>query len=368
MTTLATAAGTARFRDRFVDRMDRDHFREEADLVWSSLGIGSYLGDPTDLADQAYRKSLRAAVQGGINVVDTAINYRDQRSERAFGAALGELFGAGLAQRDEIILCTKGGYIPGDPTGALPYPEHLRKNWIDTGILAEADVVGDCHALAPAYLEDQLGRSLQNLGVDAVDVYYVHNPEHQFVDVSRDAFMQRMGAAFEALERARAAGRIGCYGLATWGGLRAPADAPEHLPLEELVAVAREVGGEDHGLRVVQAPFNLAMLEAWSLKNQALNGELVPLAEAAMGLGITLVASASLLQADLLRRLKPRALAQFPGVAAASHLCLRFNRAVPGITTSLVGMSTPDHVAENLGAAAERPLDEAGLRKIFGAR
>lgn len=365
---LATDEGTARFRDRFADRMDGDHFREEAGLIWSSLGIGSYLGDPNGAMDHAYQKSLRAAVQGGINVVDTAINYRDQRSERSFGAALAELIEAGLVQRDEIILCTKGGYIPGDPTGALPYDEHLKATWLDTGLLTPEDVVGGCHALAPAWLEDQLRRSLENLGVDAVDVYYVHNPEHQFVGVSRDLFMQRMGAAFAALEGARAAGRIGCYGLATWGGLRAPADAPEHLPLEELVAVAREVGGDDHGLRVVQLPFNLSMLEAWTLKNQRLDGGMVPLAEAAAGLGLTVVASASLLQADLLRRITPRTLGQFPGVASASHLCLRFNRAVPGITTSLVGMSNPDHVAENLGAAAERPLDEQGLRKIFGRR
>ncbi len=368
MTTLATPEGTARYRDRYVQRMDPDHFREQSGLTWSSIGIGSYLGDPTESADLAYSKSLRAALQGGINVVDTAINYRDQRSERAFGAALAELIEAGLVQRDEIILCTKGGYIPGDPTGALSYPDHMKKNWIDPDILSAEDVVDGCHTLAPAFLEDQLGGSLENLGVEGVDVYYVHNPEHQFVEVSRDVFMNRMGAAFEVLENARSAGRIGCYGLATWGGLRAPADAPEHLPLEELVRVAREVGGDDHGLRVVQLPFNIAMLEAWTLKNQSVDGEAVPLAEAAARLGITTVASASLLQADLLRRIKPRTLIRFPGVASASHLCLRFNRAVPGITTSLVGMSNPDHVADNLGAAAERPLDQDAVRKIFGKK
>ncbi|MFH1533149.1 MAG: aldo/keto reductase [Pseudomonadota bacterium] len=368
MTTLATPEGTARYRDRFVHRMDPGHFREREGLVWSSLGIGSYLGDPDDVADGGYRKSLRAAVQGGINVVDTAINYRDQRSERVFGAALAELIGNGLVQRDEIILCTKGGYIPGDPTGALPYPEHMKKNWFDTGLLSPEDVVDHCHALAPAFLEDQLRRSLENLGVDAVDVYYVHNPEHQFVDVSREVFMGRMRGAFEVLERARAAGRIRVYGLATWGGLRAPAGALEHLPLEALVALAREVGGDDHGLKIVQLPFNLAMLEAWTLKNQAVAGELVPLAEAAARLGITVVASASLLQADLLRRITTRTLTRFSGVVSPSHLCLRFNRAVPGITTSLVGMSDPDHVSDNLAAAAERPLDADGVRRIFGRK
>jgi len=368
MTTLATPEGTARYRDRFAHRLDPEHFREREGLVWSSIGIGSYLGDPDEATDRGYHKTLRAAIQGGINVVDTAINYRDQRSERTFGAALAELIGNELIQRDEIILCTKGGYVPGDPTGALSYPEYMKKNWIDPGVLAAGDVVDGCHALAPAWLEDQLGRSLDNLGVDAVDVYYVHNPEHQFVDVPREVFMRRMRDAIEVLERARAAGRIGVYGLATWGGLRAPADAMEHLPLEALVDLAREVGGDGHGLKVVQLPFNLAMLEAWTLKNQTVNGELLPLAEAAVRLGITTVASASLLQADLLRRIRTRTLARFPGVVSASHLCLRFNRAVPGITSSLVGMSNPDHVVDNLGAAAERPLDQEAMRRIFGKK
>ena len=368
MPTLATPAGTARYRDRFAPRMDPGHFREERGLLWSSVGIGSYLGDPNEEMDQRYGKALKAAIQAGVNVVDTAINYRDQRSERAFGAALAELIERELVQRDEILLCTKGGYIPGDPTGALSYPDHLKKKFVEPGLLTTDDVVDGCHALAPRYLDDQLTRSLENLGVDAVDIYYVHNPEHQFVDVSREVFMDRIGAAFEVLEAARAAGRIGIYGLATWGGLRAPTDATEHLPLEALVALAREVGGEDHGLRVVQLPFNLAMLEAWTLRNQRFDGESVPVIEAARRLGITVVASASLLQADLLRRIRARTLARFPGVASASHLCLRFNRGVPGITTSLVGMSNPDHVADNLGAATERPLDQEAMRRIFASR
>jgi len=366
MTDLATPEGTARYRDRFVKRMDPGHFREREGLAWSSLGIGSYLGAPDEATDLGYRRALKAALHGGINVVDTAINYRDQRSERALGAALEDFFSRGLVQRDEVILCTKGGYIPGDPAGALSYRDHLQETWLGPGILDEADVVGGCHALAPGFLEDQLGRSLENLGVDGVDVYYLHNPEHQLEEVSRDAFMDRMAAAFQVLEEARRAGRIGCYGPATWGGLRAPSDAQGYLPLEDLVNLAREVGGADHGLLVAQLPFNLGMLEAWTLRNQRVEGDLVPLAAAADRLGITLVSSASLLQADLLRRIRTRALARFPGVASAAHLCLRFNRAVPGITTSLVGMSNPDHVAENLGAAAERPLDKAQLKQIFG--
>src|SRR5439155_23840451 len=54
----------------------------------SSLGNGTYLGRDDDWTDAAYTVAVRRALQLGINVVDTAINYRNQRSERAVGRAL----------------------------------------------------------------------------------------------------------------------------------------------------------------------------------------------------------------------------------------------------------------------------------------
>ncbi len=56
-------------------------------------------------------------MQSGINVIDAAINYRFQRSERSIGAALAELKTKGIA-RDELILCTKAGYLT--PDGDMP--------------------------------------------------------------------------------------------------------------------------------------------------------------------------------------------------------------------------------------------------------
>ena len=63
-----------------------------------------------------------------------------------------------------------------------------------------------------------------------------------------------------------------------------------------MVELAREVGGEDHGFRFIQLPFNLAMPEATTIANETLDGERVTVVEAAKRLGVTVVASASLLQ------------------------------------------------------------------------
>ena len=92
---MATVEGTARFRDA-AGRA----FRDFHGLAVSSIGVGTYLGRDDDATDALYRDAVSRALTLGLNVVDSAINYRNQRSERAVGAAL-----AG-ARRDEVFLST----------------------------------------------------------------------------------------------------------------------------------------------------------------------------------------------------------------------------------------------------------------------
>ena len=72
----------------------------------SSIGIGTYLGEPDSTTDESYTNAIESAVEGGINILDAAINYRLQRSERSVGSALEKLFAAGFA-REEVLICTK---------------------------------------------------------------------------------------------------------------------------------------------------------------------------------------------------------------------------------------------------------------------
>ena len=78
----ATIDGTTRYIDRFPQYRDAAFYRTVRGLNVSSLGIGTYLGAADDATDQAYTDALIAAGAGGINLFDTAINYRNQRSER----------------------------------------------------------------------------------------------------------------------------------------------------------------------------------------------------------------------------------------------------------------------------------------------
>lgn len=363
MTSHATAESTKRYAKRFSGRAAEGHFRETQGLVASSLGIGTYLGQPDDKTDDGYTAAVVAAVENGINLIDAAINYRFQRSERSIGAAIKQLAAKNIA-RDELILCTKGGYLT--PDGSMPSDpnEYFFRDYLQPGIFSPKDIVAGSHCMTPRFLENQLGCSLRNLGVDCVDVYYLHNPETQLGEISRPDFLERIQDAFEWLESAAAAGKIQFYGMATWNGFRQQAKARDAMQLAELAEIARDVAGEKHRFRFVQLPFNLGMTEALTLGNQSVNGRERTVMEAASELGITLIASASLLQGQVARNL-PAFVAQALGLETDAERALQFVRSSPGITTALVGMSTVEHVRANTRLVGIPPATIDEFSKLF---
>src|SRR5581483_6661367 len=324
-----TAAGTAAFRESHAADVPAAHFRTLGDAIVSSIGLGTYLGEEDDETDRRYGEAIVWAANLGCNFFDTAINYRAQRSERVLGRALLALEREGDLPRERFVLCTKGGYVPFD--GAVPAnpAAWFHDTYVRPGIVRADDVVGGAHVMTPRYLEDQLGRSLANLGGPAVIIYYIHNPETQLGAVPRAEFFARIRAVFEMLERKVAEGRVGCYGVATWHGFRKPPTAPDHLSLEELVRAAEAVAGTGHHLKVVQLPYNLAMPEAYAARTQRVGGEPATLLVAAARLDVAVVASASILQGQLARPL-PEALTQaFPGLATSAQRALQFVRSTP---------------------------------------
>ena len=360
----ATAEGTRRYAARLGASTASEHFRLQQGLCMSTIGLGTYLGHWDERTDRMYQESVRRAIALGCNVIDSAINYRFQRSERAVGAALKQLFESGKAARNEVIVATKGGFFPFDGEPPRDQRAWLKENIFDTGAARPEDLV-DSHCMSPGYLNNQLGQSLLNLGLDTIDIYYVHNPETQLEGVSRDEFMVRIRAAFEFLESAVSDGRIGVYGTATWNGYRQSPDSRDYLSLADLVEVARDVGGEDHHFRVIQLPFNLGMPEALTAPNQTVNGETITAIEAAGRLGITVMCSASILQAKLAQNLPPFIGAAFKGLNTDAQRAIQFVRSTPGVATALVGMSQRSHVEENLMVARIPPASLDDWLKVF---
>src|SRR5215510_3961624 len=240
----ATTEGTAKYKGRFTGLVSEGHFRRSQGLWMSSIGLGSYLGAPDERTDEAYRNAVKRAVELGCNHFDTAANYRFQRSERNIGDALSDLFAQSEAARERIIVSTKGGYMPFDGTQPRSRQEmigYLEETFIKPGVCAWDDFVQSSHCMTPAYIAHQLDQSLRNLKLECVDIYYIHNPESQLAEVSRDEFYKRLRAAFEFLETAVADGRVSFYGTATWNGYRASSNSTDALSLEQVTNIAREV-------------------------------------------------------------------------------------------------------------------------------
>ncbi|MBN1565013.1 MAG: aldo/keto reductase [Anaerolineae bacterium] len=365
----ATAQATAAYAERLGAQTANGHFRTTpGGLQVSSIGLGTYLGEPDDATDAAYQAAVAQALTAGCNHLDTAVNYRYQHSERAIGAALAAAIDRGEVAREEIVIATKGGFVPFDGARPADPGKWIYQTYIETGLAHPNDFAANYqHCLAPDFLDAMIATSRRNLGVETLDIYYLHNPETQRISNTRETFRRRMLDAFETLEDAVNRGEIGAYGVATWTAFRSPPDAPDYVSLTELTGLAFEVAGEGNHFAYVQLPYNLMMTEAFALENQQVSDEFFSPMAAAAELGLTVITSAALKQGTLAGPFMAELAPHFPEAATDAQRAIQFARSTPGVTLALVGMSHADHVAENLALAGISPADSDTIRGLFAS-
>ncbi|MBI3270918.1 MAG: aldo/keto reductase [Planctomycetes bacterium] len=366
MGACATEAGTEGYKERHRGKVPAEHFRSSRDLWMSSIGLGSYLGDIDEETDERLRAAVFRCVEAGVNVLDTAISYRIQRAERTIGRAIVELLAAGKVTREELIVCSKAGYLTYEAEIPRNGPAYFQTAYYGPGILRPEQVVGGIHSLAPRFLEDQLERSRKNLCVETIDFYFLHNPETQLREIDMATFLSRLEAAFQCLEQAARDGKIQWYGTAGWDAFRKPVNQPGYLSLTQVLGMARRVGGDQHHFRAVQVPLSLMMPEAFAVANQIVEGDSLTLVDAAKELGLTLMAASSLGQGELggpeaEKLMKPK----IPGLDTHAQKSLQFVRSIPGVSTALVGLKLRRHVDETLALVAKPPMHAAELRKYY---
>ena len=359
----ATLEGTSRFAERA--EAAKGHFRSAMGLSLSSIGLGTYLGKEDAATDQGYEESIAVALASGVNVFDSAINYRGQRSERMIGRALARAFAEGGVTRDEVFVSTKGGYLPHDSEDPREARRYILETFVESGLAPRSEIVSGGHCMAPAYLRDQIDRSRANLGLETIDLYYLHNIEAQRAAVDAAKFRERLRLAAETLEEAVSEGKVAAWGLATWDGLRVPPEHPENLSLEAVLAVAAEAGGGDHHFAAVQLPVSLAMAQAIAYASQPVGGRRAPALSAAAGLGLAAFGSASLLQGRLATDLPEEIVEAFPEAVTGAQRALQFSRSASGMTASLVGVSNPAHARDNFALAGVAPADPAKVLSLF---
>ena len=184
-------------------------------LGYGAANVGNLFRALSD--DQAWA-ILDAAWESGIRYYDTAPHYGLGLSERRLGAFLQ------TKPRDEFVISTKAGRLlrpnPDDDGGLdlaadFHVPTTLRREWdfSEEGVRAS------------------LEESLERLGLDRVDILYLHDPERHDLDLA-------LGEAFPALEQLRAEGAVDAIGIGSMVS-EALAAAVESADLDLIIIAGR---------------------------------------------------------------------------------------------------------------------------------
>lgn len=159
-------------------------------LGYGAANLGNLFREVTD--DQAWA-ILDAAWESGIRLYDTAPHYGLGLSERRLGAFLR------TKPRDEFVLSTKAGRLirPNpDDDGGLDLADDFH---VPTTMRREWDFSADG-------IRASLDESLERLGLDRVDVLYLHDPERHDLSLA-------LREGFPALEQLRAEGAVDAVGI-----------------------------------------------------------------------------------------------------------------------------------------------------------
>jgi aryl-alcohol dehydrogenase-like predicted oxidoreductase len=355
----ATLEGTKKYLDYAIQKgKPSTHFRQFDGLYLSSIGMGTYLGKPNEQDDKDMENAIYESIKSGaVNVIDTAINYRAMKSEKSIGRALSRLIKDNVISRDEVFICTKNGYITndGDYPG-IDVMEYMQNMFISTGLINSKDISSGYNVLNPNYISRCIDKSLMNMHLDTIDLVYIHNAfESWYKDVSREQFFEMLSKVFETYERYRSSNKIRYYGMATWTCFRVQKDDKEYLSLEQVVNLAQQVGGNDHGFRFIQLPYNLAYSEALLLKNQSVGLEKnLSILEAANKLNIKVFTSIPLFQSRLLGAKIP----DYMGLNDQVEKLVQIIRSSPSVIAPLIGYKKPGHVKQDIKIANIPPLNE----------
>lgn len=365
----ATKEGTFAYLKQFP-KYNRDFFRFNGEFFVSSIGLGTFRKEPYREENYVvnYKEAVKAGILNGINVIDTAINYRYQVSEQEIGEALQELIFHGLAKREGLVIASKAGFVPLE----FPFPDNpydwIEEKIIQKGLADKEEVVIDQHCMSPEFLRWSAERSLENLGIKTLDILYLHNPETQLGHVDRETVMARIKTAFKLFEQLVEEGKIRAYGIAAWNAFLYEPTHTEYLSLMDIVNLAREAGGDSHHFKYIQSPFNLVKNEAYSYSNQlGPDGKYYTLMQAAHGFGLGLFASSSLLQMNLFKGKFSEKTREMLGTEALTDVATALQFARSGtVQSALFGSINPQHVKENLMLSYLNTPDASKIQQLFG--
>ncbi|MBX9812247.1 MAG: aldo/keto reductase [Burkholderiales bacterium] len=369
----ATRAGTEGYVKTFGADLAAGHYSDflNLHLKLSSLGLGTFPGAASDEIDERYAGIVCRALVSGINVIDTAAHYRYGRSARAVGEGLRRAFAEGVA-REQVFVVAKGGFLRFDDGAPSDLEAWFEANVARKG-LGRRDDLTDVHLLSPGYIAQQIEDVRAALGLETLDAFLVDQPEVHIPRVGKDQLNRKLQSVFTVLEQAVKENKIRCYGISTFNGFRVETDNvlfQSLAALQGLAEKAAQIAQQDtqakHSFKLVQLPFNQAMLEGFTRFNQATgHGNVASTLQAAFQLKVYAMASHSLAKGRLAGYCESAVRQALPRLANDAQRALQFNRSTPGLGTALAGISTPSHLDDLLAVARTPPMGRADYLKLY---
>lgn len=301
----------------------------------SKLGLGTHLGDITEEFSQKQQNAIRYALCHGMNIIDTAINYRGNIAERDAGNAIAELIRTGQRQREDIFVASKAGLLYGDILEKRNPKKYFEEVLEPAGISWSdySKMNGLYQTLNPKFFEIALEKTLNNLQLETLDAHYIHIPEITFANYDDDLFYQQLETLFTWYEEKIAAGKLRSYGMALEFTTLEPEEPKWNFSMEKVHDLAQKVGGGYSNLRFVQLPYSILYPGALTHKTQTIGEQRMSLIDACHALSLTVVGSMPYAMGDGFHRF------------TASEM-LRF--ALDGVDIVNLGSSNIEHIAEAL--------------------
>lgn len=121
----------------------------------TSVGYGTYIGEPDDLTDYLMYDAIKQSViSGGVNHIDTAPNYRYMKSERTVGKILTALDNKYGIKRNELFISSKAGFIPEDAEKMISRRDMTQIMIENIGVPEEEIQKENGHCIHPKFLRN----------------------------------------------------------------------------------------------------------------------------------------------------------------------------------------------------------------------
>lgn len=299
----------------FADKKGTNEYFYSKDIVqgwivsndrynYSRLGLGTFIGNFSDEHSELFRAAISYALLNGINIIDTAINYRGMRSERDIGVVITKLIEDGLIERNQFVVSSKAGIIPGDGEIMLRPIFYMQQNLIESGIIASEDTYMEDTlwlTMNPRFYEYALEVSKSHLNLDTIDIYYMHELELSMRHYGPTEFYNKLEGIIIAYENMVSEGKIKEYGMATWEAFQLEPSDNKYISLEKVMDVVNKVSPKHH-FKHLMVPINLQLNEPVTRKTQCFKDERLTIVECAKRYGIEVHSSGSIGQGEALNK------------------------------------------------------------------